>query len=339
MDFWHWVARHFAPSEHNEYKPHLLRRSWLVLFLCVTLAAEGFLVADLVARQQSQSFLAAVVPAEIIALTNTERAHNNADALSENAQLDAAAQAKAADMAAQGYFAHVGPGGKTPWQWIAEAGYQYQYAGENLAVRFVDSQDVINAWMASPTHRANIVKLVYTQIGIGVAQGVYEGQPATYVVQYFGTPLAAAEQVSSVPAASAPARPAASGMVEGASIAVPVSSPAATAHDWTQSLERQILRAFSEPLSTTNAVLGGVFLLIVAALVLAFFMHIQIQHPRMLMSGIAVAGVAAFLIMLNGLVGGAEASQAASAALALPSAPGIVIDTEAAAVGFALFPR
>jgi uncharacterized protein YkwD len=186
------IHRHFVPSSDNGYRPHLLRRPWLLVFLAVTLATEGFLVANLIARESDQTFLAAIVPAEIIALTNQERAQNGVGQLTDNAELDAAAQAKAEDMATKGYFSHISPDGETPWQWITNAGYQYQYAGENLAVRFINSSDVVNAWMASPSHRANIVKPVYTDIGVGAAEGNYEGQPATYVVQYFGTPASSA---------------------------------------------------------------------------------------------------------------------------------------------------
>jgi len=189
MRLWERIKHHVVPSSGNAYRPHILHRQWLVFFFIVILATEGFLVSNLIARQSSQNFLAAVVPAEIIALTNSERTQNNVGGLTEDALLDKAAQAKAEDMAANGYFAHVGPDGKTPWQWISGAGYQYQYAGENLAVRFIDSSDVVNAWMASPTHRANMVKPVYTSIGVGVAQGMYDGQSATYVVQYFAAPL------------------------------------------------------------------------------------------------------------------------------------------------------
>src|SRR3989344_3261232 len=157
-----WVKDIFVPSKDNTYRPHVLRRGMLIFFLGLALAAEGFLVANLVTRQSGASFLAAVVQSEIIALTNTARAEGGVGALTEQTQLDAAAQAKAQDMAAKGYFAHVGPDGREPWAWITDAGYNYQYAGENLAVRFVDSKDVVSGWMASPTHRANIIKPVYT---------------------------------------------------------------------------------------------------------------------------------------------------------------------------------
>ena len=187
MDFFRGLKNHFIPSHDNDYRPHLLRRAWLVVFLTAVLATEGFLVAQVFI---SNNQWAAVIQSELILLTNEERVQNNMQAVVENQLLDAAAQAKAADMAAKGYFAHTGPDGTPPWQWITSVGYAYQTAGENLAVRFNYSSDVVRAWMESPTHRANIVKEKYTEIGIGVAEGVYEGRKATYVVQFFATPKA-----------------------------------------------------------------------------------------------------------------------------------------------------
>ncbi len=96
---------------------------------------------------------------------------------------------KADDMATKGYFAHTSPEGLTPWYWFAQVGYNYTYAGENLAINFNESKDVDTAWLASPTHRANILNSHYTEIGIATAQGMYKGVQATFVVQMFGTPV------------------------------------------------------------------------------------------------------------------------------------------------------
>lgn len=369
------LKHHFVPSPGNAYRPHILHRPWLVFFFVIILATEGFLVSNLIVRQSSQNFLAAVVPAEIIALTNTERASNNAGALTQDALLDKAAQAKADDMAANGYFSHVGPDGKTPWQWIAGSGYQYQYAGENLAVRFIDSSDVVNAWMESPTHRANIVKPVYTEIGVGVAQGMYEGASATYVVQYFGTPLAGGAPATRPPAvstasvasapststptvavtASAPAPSGPSPQVEGASIAVtapqsdiqvPVAVSGASSNfaSYTQSFVRQALRAFAEPLQVSNWILGLCAAILVIAVALTFFTHLQIQPTHMLMGGAFVALFALSLLGINSRLGGGGASPgtpssglAASPAEALST--GVVISSDAAQTGYALFPQ
>ena len=105
---------------------------------------------------------------------------------------------KASDMATSGYFAHISPRGLTPWYWLEQVGYNYQYAGENLAINFTDSQDVTNAWMASPEHRANIEKGQYTEVGTGVATGMYQGKQAIFVAQDFANPLPVSTQTVSV---------------------------------------------------------------------------------------------------------------------------------------------
>jgi hypothetical protein len=125
--------------------------------------------------------------------TNEERDGANLNILKRNATLDKAAQLKAEDMAARGYFSHNTPDGKTPWYWFDQASYKYVHAGENLAVHFTDSSDVVDAWMKSPSHRANILNGNYREIGIGTAKGKYEGFDTVFVVQLFGTPAAASE--------------------------------------------------------------------------------------------------------------------------------------------------
>lgn len=132
--------------------------------------------------------VAAVVSAVLVDLANQDRASKDLATLTVNPVLVAAAQAKANDMAAGEYFAHVSPTGVDPWHWFEVAGYKYDYAGENLAVDFSDSGDVNTAWMNSPTHRENILDPHYTEIGIATAEGVYRGRPTTFVVQEFGTP-------------------------------------------------------------------------------------------------------------------------------------------------------
>ncbi len=181
------VHLHITPTGRNDHHPHLLRGPFIAFFLAIIILTETFFVTNLLARSQSSNFLAAVFPASITTFTNAQRSGLRAPALTENALLAKAAQAKAEDMALRGYFSHNTPDGKRPWVWLDEVGYNYQYAGENLAVRFVDSSEVVNAWMRSPSHRANIVNPSYREVGVGVADGLYRGQPATYVVQFFGT--------------------------------------------------------------------------------------------------------------------------------------------------------
>ena len=151
-----------------------------------------------------QSKLFGIIEANaLVDETNQNRVANDLPDLQVSPLLQAAAQEKANDMATKGYFAHTSPQGLTPWYWFEQVGYNFDYAGENLAVNFSDSQDVTNAWMNSPEHRANILSANFTQIGIATAQGIYNGEPATYVVEEFGTPAPAVAPVAFVNTANA----------------------------------------------------------------------------------------------------------------------------------------
>jgi len=154
--------------------------------------------------QSSDWLVGAVLPAVVIDLTNTERADLALPKLTRNPLLDEAATLKAQDMANNSYFSHDSPTGVTPWHWFKEAGYPFVHAGENLAVYFTDSGEVVDAWMNSPTHRANIVGSQYREIGVGTAKGTYKGFDTVFVVQMFGTPaFPAADEVVVVPAVEA----------------------------------------------------------------------------------------------------------------------------------------
>jgi hypothetical protein len=131
-----------------------------------------------------------VLPSVVVQLTNAERTGLSEAPLRRNSTLDEAARMKAEHMAKNEYFAHFAPDGTSPWYWFDRAGYRYAHAGENLAIHFTDSSEVVDAWMDSPTHRANIVSGKYTEIGVGTAKGTYEGYETVYVVQLFGTPAA-----------------------------------------------------------------------------------------------------------------------------------------------------
>ncbi|MEK7635044.1 MAG: CAP domain-containing protein [Patescibacteria group bacterium] len=133
--------------------------------------------------------LSAIYAAVLVNLTNQNRVAANLSELTVNPVLEKAAQMKADDMAIKGYFAHNTPEGLTPWYWFGQAGYEYKYAGENLAVNFENSEDVETAWMNSRGHFLNIVNPKYTEIGIATSTGIYKGRQAVFVVQMFGTPL------------------------------------------------------------------------------------------------------------------------------------------------------
>lgn len=131
---------------------------------------------------------ASVSSAKVVSLTNEERQEEGVSLLVRNTLLDTAAQMKAQDMAAKGYYAHVSPEGATPMHWVDVAGYTYLTIGENLVVNRTDAEQVVDAFMGSPGHRANILRKDFTEIGVGVANGIYKGKDATFTVQIFATP-------------------------------------------------------------------------------------------------------------------------------------------------------
>jgi hypothetical protein len=123
----------------------------------------------------------------IIAGVNAERKKIELPALTENKLLDEAAQNKASAIFDTQEFAH-NIDGKKFSAWIKESGYSYRIVGENLAVNFTDTDPLFNAWLASPTHKQNILHADYTDIGIAVASGNWQGIKTTIVVTEFGAP-------------------------------------------------------------------------------------------------------------------------------------------------------
>ncbi len=136
---------------------------------------------------QANNF-ATVVTAVLVDLANNDRISAGVERLASNDALTRAAQAKASDMASRGYFAHTSPDGREPWDFMKDAQYNFEYAGENLAIQFADSEQVEKAWLDSAPHRANLLDTRFTEVGIATAQGFYQGQSTVFVVQMFGKP-------------------------------------------------------------------------------------------------------------------------------------------------------
>lgn len=163
-------------------------------FLATILTALGLLVllGAFVIKDHGVPF-AAVFPGALDDLANVVRKESGLGSLTPNPVLAAAAEMKAKDMVEHSYFSHNSPQGKTPWYWLDKAGYKYDYAGENLALNYAESEDVTNAWMNSPTHRANLLKSGYTEVGSAVATSTIKGQVLTFIVEFYGHPASQAE--------------------------------------------------------------------------------------------------------------------------------------------------
>lgn len=147
----------------------------LLAFIIGLFVVGGVLVAVTDKCQASD-----ITASRTIELTN----QNRTSPVVEDKLLDKAAQAKADDMAVHGYFSHI-YNGKRAWDFMRESKYDYYIAGENLAIDFSSSEALVQAWMNSPTHKANIVNPRFNRIGIGIAEGEYQGHRTKFVVEFF----------------------------------------------------------------------------------------------------------------------------------------------------------
>jgi hypothetical protein len=186
------------PHEGNDFRPDILERVSVGVMLILILLSFAMANIQSLLWIGSDWLVSTILPSVIVDLTNDERGTESLLPLKRNETLDAAAKMKAEDMAKNSYFAHYSPEGVSPWYWFDQAGYDYLNAGENLAVHFTESSEVVEAWMDSPSHRANIMSGQYQEIGVGTAKGEYKGSPTIFVVQLFGTARAQATTESTV---------------------------------------------------------------------------------------------------------------------------------------------
>jgi hypothetical protein len=138
------------------------------------------------------AYVSNITPEKVIELTNKERVQVGLPEVTLDPTLTQAALAKASYMFAKNYWAHTAPDGTEPWKFVTDSGYQYRYAGENLARDFATPEAAVAAWMASPTHKENLLSPKYQDIGVAVVRGQLNGTETTLIVQFFGTKMASA---------------------------------------------------------------------------------------------------------------------------------------------------
>lgn len=186
------VAHRKRTGRHHKQNDHYVKTYWPYIPVFAVLLA-GVVLNGFIGRQHHSvlGYSTNISSQVLLAETNGERSNRHLPALQLNSELTAAAQAKANDMARRGYWSHVTPDGQQPWAFIANAGYQYEAAGENLAYGFGSSSDVMTAWMHSPEHKANIMNAVYQDVGFATADVAnYQGTgPQTIVVAEYGEPV------------------------------------------------------------------------------------------------------------------------------------------------------
>ena len=183
------------PCRENDFQSRLLRRNFLFR-LAVILFVLRIVVLPFYIHFPKSSFFAKIVSSDILQLLNAQRKSQGLTVLKENPKLSKAALLKARDMFEQGYFGHKSPKGIPGWYWIQESGYHYELAGENLAIGFLDSEEVYQAWYDSPQHRENLFNPDFQDIGIAVVKGKFQGNETTIVVQLFGTPRGEPETIA-----------------------------------------------------------------------------------------------------------------------------------------------
>ncbi len=106
-------------------------------------------------------------PEQVVDLVNQERQNAGCPPVTMDDRLRAAAQGHTEDMALNDFFSHTGSNGSSPWDRIVAQGYNFSTAGENIAAGYTTPQEVMNGWMSSPGHRANILDCDFTDIGVG----------------------------------------------------------------------------------------------------------------------------------------------------------------------------
>ena len=128
-------------------------------------------------------------PENVSYLINKERTYYGLEPLNINESLSGAAINKSNDMVSRDYFEHYAYG-LTPWDFINFSGYNYLYAGENLAMDFQTSEGMVSAWMNSDHHRENILNPDFNEMGVGIVKGTYTengvSRETTMVTNMFG---------------------------------------------------------------------------------------------------------------------------------------------------------
>jgi hypothetical protein len=320
----HWLM----PHKHNDHRPHLIRLHGLAVIAFMII---GIQVTANVVRPPSVRVLGYatdITPVNLLTLTNQQRTANGLAPLRLDARLNQSATLKASNMFSENYWAHVSPSGIQPWYWFQQAGYNYSYAGENLAKDFDTSAGTVDGWMNSPGHRANILNAYYTDVGFAVQNGTLVGGQTTLVVAHSGSisgravaaapiaPTPKAVVPAPVIAASTPAPVITAAPTQASPSIVPTPAPTVVAHPVvptgliTSSAPAPKRYSLFAPLSVTNTLNLGTIVTIALLLVLLIvyiYTHLTVwrkglkrwrsSHYKLLAAG-QVGGLAVAIIVL-----------------------------------------
>lgn len=265
MKFANFIVHLFFPRSSNNHKAKILHSSSLFLIAFVFIGFQALIgFGDRGGRVLS--YAANISPDEIIRLTNEKRAENGLQALTYNPELSQGAMAKGNDMINKNYWAHVAPDGTQPWVFFLNAGYKYKYAGENLARDFGDASSAVSAWMASPSHRENMLSPKYREIGVAVVNGSLTGSETTLIVQFFGTSAADTIPVAPVAAAEKKIEPSPSPAV----IAQVIPSPSPATEAVVGQNAAQKTEVLISPFNVTRSISLAVIILLIGVMVVDY---------------------------------------------------------------------
>lgn len=316
------LRKYFIPHAGNNFHPHMLHTKRALFYGGVFLVCKIILVVFVLALP-SEVFMSAdiltIESQKIALLTNKLRQQKNLPIVQTDHRLNAAAAAKADDMANKEYFSHTSPSGETVADFVRHSGYQFKVVGENLAIGFATAEEAMAAWRKSPAHYANLIDKDYIDLGVNMEIGKFQGESLVYMVQHFAAPIG-----SVVPAVSPKSVTAAQIGVE--SVVVPATIPVQPVIPATEVLAEKIKAVPAPP----NAVFGrpfwdnpvekyfgakkvssaanifglskGMFLLasvfFVLVLCLNIFIEIKKQHPHVIMQTAGLVGLLAILFLV-----------------------------------------
>jgi hypothetical protein len=307
-----WLKYYFIPHRGNQHQPVFLKARCLFFVFLVVVFLELILVFQFLQVIPTGKMMSSIFTDVLVDLTNQNREEEGLYQLKRNPLLDQAAKLKAEDMASKEYFAHTSPEGVTPWYWFDLVGYDYLYAGENLAVNFFDSSDIDQAWMESPKHKKNIINKNFSEIGIGLANGRYKNKETIFVVQLFGTPKKEVlvkvlpeepqiieQEIVPEPEPETVPEPE---IIEQEESFVYVAGEEKVFDDQSESkIEYASLMAktVSSPKKTTTFILYFLLLTLSIALFLKIIIKIKIQFPVLIVDGLMVLTVVLLAFMFN----------------------------------------
>lgn len=186
MKFIEHLLHIFTPRHTNNHRAKILHTSGVIFCIAFLLVFQLGLTLVHKVSPEVLGYASNISVGDLLNETNSRRSGAGLGQLSLNNELTNAAAGKASDMFTNQYWAHTSPQGQEPWAFITGAGYNYVFAGENLARDFGDSKSVVDAWINSPSHKENLLNSRFQDVGFAIVNGKYGDSETTLVVQMFG---------------------------------------------------------------------------------------------------------------------------------------------------------